>query len=138
MEHFIKDLGIALSESKRMGLSLPGLALAHQLYLAVAAQGESRPYPLYRYLAVAARVAWGGVEERDRRLCSSQRASVHLPALPGSPLPRFLAYPTSAIDCRPRQDGHARAVPRPRDAQRHQAVAGGAARLLRHSWPMYA
>ncbi len=35
VEHFIKDLGIALSESKRMGLALPGLALAHQLYLAV-------------------------------------------------------------------------------------------------------
>ena len=39
VEHFIKDLGIALSESKRMGLCLPGLALAEQLYLGVAAQG---------------------------------------------------------------------------------------------------
>ena len=35
VEHFIKDLGIALSEARRMGLSLPGLALANQLYLAV-------------------------------------------------------------------------------------------------------
>ena len=35
MEHFIKDLGIALAESSKMGLSLPGLALAHQLYVAV-------------------------------------------------------------------------------------------------------
>jgi 3-hydroxyisobutyrate dehydrogenase len=42
VEHFIKDMGIALSESKRMGLSMPGLALAHQLYLAVAAQGHAR------------------------------------------------------------------------------------------------
>lgn len=42
VEHFIKDMGIALAESKRMGLSLPGLALAHQLYLAVAAQGHGR------------------------------------------------------------------------------------------------
>jgi 3-hydroxyisobutyrate dehydrogenase len=42
VEHFIKDMGIALDESKRMGLSLPGLALAHQLYLAVAAQGHAR------------------------------------------------------------------------------------------------
>ncbi len=42
VEHFIKDLGIALSESKRMGLSLPGLALANQLYLAVQAQGHGR------------------------------------------------------------------------------------------------
>jgi 3-hydroxyisobutyrate dehydrogenase len=42
VEHFIKDMGIALAESKRMGLALPGLALAHQLYLALAAQGHGR------------------------------------------------------------------------------------------------
>ena len=42
VEHFIKDLGIALEESKRLGLSLPGLALAHQLYLAVQAQGYGK------------------------------------------------------------------------------------------------
>jgi 3-hydroxyisobutyrate dehydrogenase len=42
VEHFIKDMGIALAEAKRMQLALPGLALAHQLYLALAAQGHSR------------------------------------------------------------------------------------------------
>jgi 3-hydroxyisobutyrate dehydrogenase len=42
VEHFIKDMGIALAESKRMGLSMPGLALAHQLYVALAAQGHGR------------------------------------------------------------------------------------------------
>lgn len=42
VEHFVKDLGIALSESKRMGLSMPGLALAEQLYLSVQAQGWGR------------------------------------------------------------------------------------------------
>jgi 3-hydroxyisobutyrate dehydrogenase len=42
VEHFIKDMGIALDEAKRMGLALPGLALAHQLYLAVQAQGWGR------------------------------------------------------------------------------------------------
>ncbi|HWY87908.1 MAG TPA: NAD(P)-dependent oxidoreductase [Gemmataceae bacterium] len=42
VEHFIKDMGIALDESKRMGLVMPGLALANQLYLAVAAQGYGR------------------------------------------------------------------------------------------------
>ncbi|MFN0052600.1 MAG: NAD(P)-dependent oxidoreductase, partial [Planctomycetales bacterium] len=42
VEHFIKDMGIALEESKRMGLCLPGLALAHQLYLAVKSQGYAR------------------------------------------------------------------------------------------------
>jgi 3-hydroxyisobutyrate dehydrogenase len=42
VEHFIKDMGIALDEAKRMGLVLPGLALANQLYLAVQAQGFGR------------------------------------------------------------------------------------------------
>jgi 3-hydroxyisobutyrate dehydrogenase len=40
--HFIKDMGIGLDESKRMGLSMPGLALANQLYLALQAQGHGR------------------------------------------------------------------------------------------------
>lgn len=42
VEHFIKDMGIALEESRRMGLSMPGLSLAQQLYLAVKAQGFGR------------------------------------------------------------------------------------------------
>jgi 3-hydroxyisobutyrate dehydrogenase len=42
VEHFIKDMGIALDEAKRMNLSLPGLALVNQLYLAVRAQGYGR------------------------------------------------------------------------------------------------
>jgi 3-hydroxyisobutyrate dehydrogenase len=40
--HFIKDMGIALEEARRMQLALPGLALAEQLYQAVAAQGHAR------------------------------------------------------------------------------------------------
>lgn len=42
VEHFIKDMGIALAEAKRMGLSLPGLALSEQLYLSVKAKGWGR------------------------------------------------------------------------------------------------
>jgi 3-hydroxyisobutyrate dehydrogenase len=42
VEHFLKDMGIALDEARRMKLSLPGLALAQQLYLAVEAQGFAR------------------------------------------------------------------------------------------------
>ncbi len=42
VEHFIKDMGIALAEAKRMNLCLPGLALAHQLYIALKAQGHGR------------------------------------------------------------------------------------------------
>ena len=37
VEHFIKDMGIALAEARRMNLALPGLALASQLYVAVQA-----------------------------------------------------------------------------------------------------
>lgn len=32
MDHFVKDMEIALAESKRMNLNLPGLELAHKLY----------------------------------------------------------------------------------------------------------
>jgi 3-hydroxyisobutyrate dehydrogenase len=42
VEHFIKDMGIALSEAERMNLALPGLGLAKQLYEAVRAQGYGR------------------------------------------------------------------------------------------------
>jgi 3-hydroxyisobutyrate dehydrogenase len=42
VEHFIKDMGIALAEAKRMNLALPGLALAEQMYLALQAQGLGR------------------------------------------------------------------------------------------------
>jgi 3-hydroxyisobutyrate dehydrogenase len=42
VEHFIKDMGIVLDEAKRMNLCLPGLALVHQLYVALAAQGHER------------------------------------------------------------------------------------------------
>jgi 3-hydroxyisobutyrate dehydrogenase len=42
VEHFVKDMGIALDEARRMNLALPGLALAHQLYIAVQAQGYGR------------------------------------------------------------------------------------------------
>ena len=37
VEHFVKDLGICLDESKRMGLALPGAALAQQFYHALMA-----------------------------------------------------------------------------------------------------
>jgi 3-hydroxyisobutyrate dehydrogenase len=42
VEHFIKDMGITLEEANRMGLSLPGLALAKQLYISLASTGGSR------------------------------------------------------------------------------------------------
>jgi 3-hydroxyisobutyrate dehydrogenase len=39
IEHFIKDLGIALAEARRMDIALPGVALAEQLYVGAKAQG---------------------------------------------------------------------------------------------------
>lgn len=65
VEHFIKDMGIALTEAKRMKLSLPGLALAHQLYLALEAQGHGRDGTQALQLALAglSGVDW---EKRDR------------------------------------------------------------------------
>jgi 3-hydroxyisobutyrate dehydrogenase len=42
VEHFVKDMSIALAEAQRMQLALPGLALVHQLYLALEAQGHGR------------------------------------------------------------------------------------------------
>ena len=60
VEHFIKDMGIALEESKRLGLAMPGLALSHQLYLALAAQGHGRDgtHALELALASLAGVDW--------------------------------------------------------------------------------
>jgi 3-hydroxyisobutyrate dehydrogenase len=53
VEHFVKDMGIALEESKRMGLSMPGLALAHQLYLSLVALGHGRDGTQALMLALA-------------------------------------------------------------------------------------
>ena len=39
VDHFVKDMGIALGEASRMHIALPGLALAHQLYVSLQAQG---------------------------------------------------------------------------------------------------
>ncbi len=42
VEHFVKDMGIALSEAKKMNLALPGLALVEQLYHSVIAFGGAK------------------------------------------------------------------------------------------------
>lgn len=39
VDHFVKDLGIALGEARKLKLALPGLALAEQLYVAASGQG---------------------------------------------------------------------------------------------------
>jgi 3-hydroxyisobutyrate dehydrogenase len=61
VDHFIKDLGIALSEARRLGLALPGLALAEQLYLATRAQGlgQKGTHSLLLALAQLSGLNWG-------------------------------------------------------------------------------
>ncbi|OHB79978.1 MAG: oxidoreductase [Planctomycetes bacterium RBG_16_64_10] len=60
VEHFVKDMGMALDEARTMGLSLPGLALAHQLYVALSAQGHVRDgtHALQLALARLSAVDW--------------------------------------------------------------------------------
>ncbi len=60
VEHFLKDMGIALAEARRMKLALPGLALAEQLYRAVEAQGLARKgtHALLLALASLSKVEW--------------------------------------------------------------------------------
>ncbi len=52
IRHFVKDMGIALSEARKMNLSLPGLALVNQFYLAAVAEGleEKGTQALYKVL----------------------------------------------------------------------------------------
>lgn len=63
VEHFVKDMGIALEESKRMGLSMPGLALAHQLYLSLMALGHGRDGTQALELALA---SMAGIDWKKR------------------------------------------------------------------------
>jgi len=52
IKHFVKDMGIALDEAKRMNLSLPGLALVNQFYISAMAMGceELGTQALYKVL----------------------------------------------------------------------------------------
>jgi 3-hydroxyisobutyrate dehydrogenase len=60
VNHFVKDMGIALAEAGRAQLALPGLALAHQLYVALQAQGGGfdGTQSLVRALASLSGVDW--------------------------------------------------------------------------------
>lgn len=42
IEHFVKDLGMALEECKRMNLALPGLSMANQFYISMMSNGEGK------------------------------------------------------------------------------------------------
>ncbi len=63
VEHFVKDMGIALNEAARMGLSLPGLALANQFYIALRSQGHGRDGTHALMLALA---SLSGIDWKNR------------------------------------------------------------------------
>ncbi|MBT9165444.1 MAG: 2-hydroxy-3-oxopropionate reductase [Chloroflexi bacterium] len=52
VDHFVKDMSVALEEAQRMQISLPGLALVHQLYVSVQALGGGRKGTQALYLAL--------------------------------------------------------------------------------------
>lgn len=52
IDNFVKDLRIALEEAEAMNLSLPGLALVKQLYIAVQAMGQGGAGNQGLYLAI--------------------------------------------------------------------------------------
>ncbi len=61
VDHFVKDLGIALEEARRMGLTLPGLSLANELYQAVQARGLGSKGTQALMLALEALSSGGGL-----------------------------------------------------------------------------
>ena len=60
VEHFVKDMGIALTEADRMGLTLPGLHLARDLYnrLLTADKGRLGTQSLILALAEMSNLNW--------------------------------------------------------------------------------
>ena len=57
VEHFVKDMDIALAEANRMGLQTPGLKLARELYGELVATGGARLGTQAIYKVLAARSA---------------------------------------------------------------------------------
>ncbi|HEY6532296.1 MAG TPA: NAD(P)-dependent oxidoreductase [Acidimicrobiales bacterium] len=60
VDHLVKDLGLVLADADRVGLRLPGLALAHELYLALQEQGRGRDgtQSLVHALAAVSDLSW--------------------------------------------------------------------------------
>ncbi len=77
VDHFVKDLGIALDEAARMKLALPGLALARELYVALQALGNGR---LGTQALTLALERLDGSSEGGRRAAGG----IFVPDLPGA------------------------------------------------------
>ncbi len=70
VEHFIKDMGIVLAESRKMNLTLPGMELAERLYQDLAAQGHARKGTHALMLALAKQ---SGVDWENRAFVSDKK-----------------------------------------------------------------
>jgi 3-hydroxyisobutyrate dehydrogenase len=68
VDHFVKDMGIALEEARRMELKLPGLELAHNLYRHVQTLGYGRKgtHALMLALAEMSKIEFTGGAVADR------------------------------------------------------------------------
>lgn len=69
VDHFIKDVGIALAEAGRTKLALPGLALAEQLCVATSAQGRGE--------RVRVRCSWRWRSCREGRGADQRHQEAH-------------------------------------------------------------
>jgi 3-hydroxyisobutyrate dehydrogenase len=69
VDHFVKDMGLALEEARRMNLKLPGLELAHNLYRHAQALGYGLKgtHALMLALAEMSEVEFTGDAVADRR-----------------------------------------------------------------------
>jgi len=67
VDHFVKDMGIALDEAAGMNIAVPGLALARQLYVALQGQGGGRrgTHALLLALARLSEIDWSGDLEME-------------------------------------------------------------------------
>jgi 3-hydroxyisobutyrate dehydrogenase len=65
VEHFVKDLGIALNEAGRMNLSLPGLGLAGKLYQELVEMGKGNKGTQALYLALEKLSGLSGTMQGD-------------------------------------------------------------------------
>jgi 3-hydroxyisobutyrate dehydrogenase len=66
VDHFVKDLGIAIAESRRLKLTMPGLALAEQLYKALQVEGYGQQGIQSLVLRIAALSAVGWPPGRNQ------------------------------------------------------------------------
>lgn len=64
IDHFVKDLGLCLEESRRMNLVLPGTTLADEFYRMIQAQGGGKlgTQALIRCLAKLSGKQWGAAQ----------------------------------------------------------------------------